>query len=88
MNKPLILVVEDDIPVRNLITTTLKAHDYRFLTAANGESAVLEASSHNPEIILLDLGLPDVDGVEVIHKSSFLVQCPNYCHQRPERGYR
>ena len=51
MNKPLILVVEDDTPVRNLITTTLKAHDYRFLTAANGESAVLEASSHNPDII-------------------------------------
>ena len=68
MNKPLILVVEDDTPVRNLITTTLKAHDYRFLTAANGESAVLEASSHNPEIILLDLGLPDMDGVDVIHK--------------------
>ncbi|MGI6181200.1 MAG: response regulator [Agathobaculum sp.] len=68
MNKPLILVVEDDAPVRNLITTTLKAHDYRFLTAANGEAAVLEASSHNPEIILLDLGLPDMDGTEVIHK--------------------
>ena len=42
MNKPLILVVEDDVAVRNLITTTLRAHDYRFLTAANGESAVLE----------------------------------------------
>ena len=68
MNKPLILVVEDDAPVRNLITTTLKAHDYRFITAANGEGAVLEASSHNPEIILLDLGLPDMDGVEVIQK--------------------
>ena len=68
MNKPLILVVEDDVPVRNLITTTLKAHDYRFLTAANGESAILEASSHNPEIILLDLGLPDMDGIEVIRK--------------------
>ena len=66
MNKPLILVVEDDTPVRNLITTTLKAHDYRFLTAANGESAVLEASSHNPDIILLDLGLPDMDGLEVL----------------------
>lgn len=68
MNKPLILVVEDDTAVRNLITTTLKAHDYRFLTAANGESAILEASSHNPEIILLDLGLPDIDGVEVIQR--------------------
>ncbi|GAA6393137.1 KDP operon transcriptional regulatory protein KdpE [uncultured Flavonifractor sp.] len=68
MNKPLILVVEDDVAVRNLITTTLRAHDYRFLTAANGESAVLEASSHNPEIVLLDLGLPDMDGVEVIRR--------------------
>ena len=68
MNNPLILVVEDDTPVRNLITTTLRAHDYRFLTASNGETAILEASSHNPEIILLDLGLPDIDGVEVIHR--------------------
>ena len=68
MNKPLILVVEDDTGVRNLITTTLKAHDYRYLTAVNGESAVLEASSHNPDVILLDLGLPDIDGVEVIRR--------------------
>ena len=66
MNKPLILVVEDDTAVRNLITTTLKAHDYRYLTAVNGESAVLEASSHNPDVILLDLGLPDIDGTQVI----------------------
>ena len=68
MNKPLILVVEDDTAVRNLITTTLKALDYRYLTAVNGESAVLEASSHNPDVILLDLGLPDIDGVEVIRR--------------------
>ena len=68
MNKPLILVVEDDNSVKNLITTTLKAHDYKYLTAMNGETAILEASSHNPDIILLDLGLPDIDGVEVIRR--------------------
>ena len=68
MNKSLILVVEDDAPVCNLITTTLKIHNYRFLTAFNGESAILEASSHNPDIIFLDLGLPDMDGIEVIRK--------------------
>lgn len=68
MNKPLILVVEDDVPVRNLITTTLRAHDYCYLTAVTGETAILEASSHNPDIILLDLGLPDMDGIEVIRR--------------------
>ena len=68
MNKPLILVVEDDSSVKNLITTTLKAHDYRYLVAGNGETAILEASSHNPDIVLLDLGLPDMDGMEVIKK--------------------
>lgn len=68
MNKLLILVVEDDTSVRNLITTTLKAHDYRYLTAPNGQAAILEASSPNPDIVLLDLGLPDIDGVEVIEK--------------------
>lgn len=66
MNKAYILVVEDDLPVSNLITTTLKANDYRFITAQNGKNAILQASSHNPDIILLDLGLPDMDGVEVI----------------------
>ena len=66
MNKPLVLVVEDDRPVRNLIVTTLKSHDYRYLTAENGKNAIMEASSHNPDIVLLDLGLPDIDGTEVI----------------------
>ena len=68
MNKPLVLVVEDDTSVRNLITTTLKTYEYRYLSAQNGASAVMEALSHNPDIVLLDLGLPDMDGVEIIQK--------------------
>lgn len=68
MNKCQILVVEDDAPVRNLITTTLKANDYKYVTAATGESAVMAAATSNPDIILLDLGLPDMDGVEVISR--------------------
>ena len=68
MNKPLILVVEDDPSVRNLITTTLKTNDYRYVVAPNGSAAIMEATSHNPEIILLDLGLPDMDGIEILKK--------------------
>ena len=68
MNKTVVLVVEDDAPIRNLITTTLKTRDYKYLIAKNGESAIMEASTHNPDIVLLDLGLPDIDGIEVIKR--------------------
>ena len=68
MNKFQILVVEDDPPVRKLITTTLKAHGYSFTAAVNGNDAIMETASHNPDVILLDLGLPDIDGVEVIRR--------------------
>ena len=66
MNKCLILVVEDDASVRNLITTALKANEYQYVTADTGEGGVISAATDNPDIILLDLGLPDMDGVEVI----------------------
>ena len=67
MNKPLILAVEDDAPIRNLISTTLKTNDYRYQLASNGKEAILAVSTQNPDIVLLDLGLPDMDGVAVIH---------------------
>ncbi len=76
MNKPLLLVVEDDSAVRNLITTTLETHDYRFQAVSTGEAAILEAVSHNPDVILLDLGLPDMDGIEVIRKVRSWSQTP------------
>ncbi len=68
MNKPTVLIVEDDPPVRNLMTVTLQANDYKFITSSNAESAIMQASSHNPDIVLLDLGLPDMDGIDVIKK--------------------
>ena len=68
MNKPTILVVEDDGPVRNLMITTLKTHNYKYLTATQGSEAVMVASSHNPDVVFLDLGLPDMDGVDVIRQ--------------------
>ena len=76
MNKPLILVVEDDGTVRNLIATTLKSNDYRFLTAADGEAAIAAASTRQPDIVLLDLGLPDMDGVEIIRRIRSWSQMP------------
>lgn len=76
MNKSFILVVEDDQAVRNLIATTLETHDYKFRTASTGEEAILEAVSHNPDIVLLDLGLPDIDGVEIIRKIRTWSQMP------------
>lgn len=68
MNRQLVLVVEDDAAIRNLIATTLETYKYKYLTAATGETAIMEAVSHNPDVVLLDMGLPDMDGVEIIKK--------------------
>lgn len=73
---PLILVVEDDKPIRNLITGTLKLHKYKYIVAQNGTVALMEATSHGPDIVLLDLGLPDMDGVEIIKQIRSWSLCP------------
>ena len=68
MNKPFVLVVEDDNAVRNLIATTLETYDYKYHTSQTGKQAIIETASQKPDIMLLDLGLPDLDGVEIIKK--------------------
>jgi len=67
-NKPMILVVEDDAAVRNLMAVTLETRGYRYHLARNGAEALIEATTHSPDVMLLDLGLPDLDGVEIIRK--------------------
>ncbi|MBQ1466755.1 MAG: response regulator transcription factor [Eubacteriaceae bacterium] len=68
MNNPTILIVEDDSSVRNLIATTLRSHDYSYITVQNGNDALAAASAGECGIMLLDLGLPDMDGLEVIER--------------------
>ena len=66
MSNPMILVVEDDSTVQNLIVTALETQEYRYCTAQDGTQAILEAATQRPDIMLLDLGLPDMDGIEVL----------------------
>ena len=68
MNKFMVLVVEDDKLIQNLMATTLDIHDYKYLTANTASDALLQITSHNPDVIFLDLGLPDMDGVDLIRK--------------------
>ena len=68
MYKPKILVVEDDPAINNLIRTTLETQEYQYHTAQNGSGALMEVLSYKPDVVILDLGLPDMDGVSIIEK--------------------
>lgn len=68
MNKSKILVIEDDPAITNLIRTTLDAQDYQYHTARTGSAGLMDAVAYNADVIILDLGLPDMDGVEIIRK--------------------
>jgi len=63
--EPLILLIEDEPQLRRFLRTTLPLHGYRFAEAESGRQGLAEASDRKPDLILLDLGLPDVDGIEV-----------------------
>jgi two-component system KDP operon response regulator KdpE len=62
---PQILLVDDELPLRRFLRAALAAHGYRLLEATSGAEALSLATSHNPDVVLLDLGLPDGDGLEV-----------------------
>jgi len=62
---PLVLVVEDEPPMRKFLRAALTAQGYRVLEAESAKGAIIAATTHNPEVILLDLGLPDGDGLDL-----------------------
>ncbi len=66
--KQSILVIEDDAQIRRVLSTTLGAHGYEVLTADSGRGGRKLAAKHRPALIILDLGLPDVDGLDLIRK--------------------
>ena len=66
--KPQILIVEDEKPIRKFIRVSLETQGYECIEASDGSNAITLVYSMNPDIIILDLGLPDMDGIEVIRK--------------------
>jgi two-component system, OmpR family, KDP operon response regulator KdpE len=62
---PMVLIIEDEPQMRRFLRATLRAHDYLVVEAATAREGLMQAAGRNPEIVLLDLGLPDADGLEV-----------------------
>lgn len=65
---PLVLVIEDDVQIRRFLRTTLTSSGYRLLEAATGNEGINKAALNAPDVIILDLGLPDLDGLEVMRR--------------------
>ena len=63
-----VLLIEDEPEIRRFLRATLPAHGFRFYEAATGRDGLIEAKSRNPDLILLDLGLPDLEGSEIIRQ--------------------
>ena len=72
----IILIVEDEPPIRRLLRTTLGAHEYRTIEAATGAEALSGLRHHRPDLVLLDLGLPDVDGLQLLSQIRKLSPVP------------
>lgn len=74
--EPLILIVDDEKSIRSFLRVSIETQGYKCIDTDNGLNALMLAVSHNPDILILDLGLPDMDGVEVIKKLRTISQIP------------
>lgn len=76
MNNARILIIDDEPQIRRLLEITLENSDYKVLLAENGKQGILLAANHNPDLILLDLGLPDQSGHDVLRELRLWYQKP------------
>jgi len=74
--KPLVLMIEDDPQIRRFLRAALAAEDYQFHEALTAEEGIAQAAARQPDLVLLDLGLPDRDGLEVIRGIRLWSQMP------------
>lgn len=74
--EPLILIVDDEKSIRSFLRVSVETQGYKCIDASDGASALMLAVSHNPDIMILDLGLPDIDGVDVIKKLRTISEIP------------
>src|ERR1051325_7974216 len=74
--KPTALIIDDEVQIRRLLRVTLEAENYRVFEAVNGNEGLVEAASRRPDVVLLDLGLPDISGVEVLKRLREWSQVP------------
>jgi two-component system KDP operon response regulator KdpE len=63
-----VLVVDDEQTIRRFLRVSLSAHDHKIFEASTGQDALAAAASQRPDVVILDLGLPDLDGLEVIRR--------------------
>ena len=75
-HKPNVLVIDDELQIRRLLRVCLEANGYRVLEATTGQEGITQAAQSHPEIVLLDLGLPDMDGVAVLKRLREWSQVP------------
>ena len=83
---PKILVVDDEPSILNIVTSYLKAEGYEVYTAADGPAALKSAKAYKPDILILDLMLPGLDGLEVLSRLRRRVGCVRDFVDRPHRG--
>ncbi|HEX7584555.1 MAG TPA: response regulator, partial [Prolixibacteraceae bacterium] len=67
-NDETILIIDDEVQIRRLLEITLSSNGYKIFSASTGQEGIQKAVTHAPVLILLDLGLPDADGLEILKK--------------------